>query len=95
MKKWILKFFGELGEFLAVLLKKGIQDELKLLLPIALSAVKTVAADASLTSGDAKFNAALAIVGDQLGDKQAAIGKSLINLAIELAVQKFKDAQPN
>lgn len=94
MKAWLLKFFGELGDFLAVLLKKGIQDELKALLPIALNAVKTVAADSSLTSGDAKFNAAFALIGDQLGSKQQTIGKSLINLAIELAYQRFLDAQP-
>lgn len=93
MKAWILKLFGEIGEFLAVLLKKGIQEQLKALLPIALNAVKTVAADATLTSGEAKFNAAFSIIGDQLGDKQQAIGKSLINLAIELAVQKMKENQ--
>jgi hypothetical protein len=94
MKQLLLKFFGELGDFLAVLLKSGVQDELKALLPIALNAVKTVAADPTLTTGDAKFNAAFALIGDQLGDKQATIGKSLVNLAIELAVQRFKDMQP-
>ena len=93
-KTALLKLLGELGDFLAVLFKSGIQKELKILLPIALKAVKEVASDITLTSGDAKFNAAFDIIGKELGSQQSAIGRSLVNLAIELAYQKFLDAAP-
>ena len=93
-KTALFKILGELGDFLSVLFKSGIQQELKILLPVALQAVKDVAANPNLTTSDAKFNAAVGLIGVALGDKQATIGKSLMNLAIELAYQKFLDAQP-
>lgn len=89
-KEALLKMLGDLGDFLAVLFKKGIHDELKLILPIALNAVKTVAADASLVGGDAKFNAAFALVSAGVAGGQKDIASSLINLGIELAYQKMQ-----
>jgi hypothetical protein len=93
-KTALLKLLGELGDFLAVLFKSGIQKQLKVLLPIAMKAVKEVASDITLTSGDAKFNAAFDIIGKELGAQQATIGRSLVNLAIELAYQKWMDSAP-
>lgn len=91
--QYVLKLFGEIGDFIAVLLKSGIQQELKIVLPLALNAVKAVAFDKSLTTGDAKFNAAFDLIKGNIGDSQLKIGTSLVNLGIELALQKYKEIE--
>lgn len=84
----ILKFFGILGEYFAVILRSAIKQELTLVLPIAGKAVATVAKDSTL-SGKDKCEAAIALILAELAAKQVQVGISTINLAIELAYQKF------
>jgi hypothetical protein len=91
MKVMILKFFGFLGEFLAVLFQKGISEELKIVLPIVTRYVKAVANDPSLITGSAKREVVFATVLSELGAAQISVASSVINLAIELAYQKFKN----
>lgn len=89
-KETILKFFGEIGAYLAAVLKPALQAELKVVLPLAAKAVAQVAADPTLLSGGAKRDAAVAAILAQLAKAQVSIGISTVNLAIELAVQKSK-----
>jgi hypothetical protein len=91
MKVWLLRLFGFLGEFLAVLFQKGIAEELKVVLPIVTRYVKAVANDPSLITGESKREVVFATVLSELGAAQLQVGSSVINLAIELAVQKFKN----
>lgn len=90
----ILKFFGVLGEYFAAIFKSAINQELKIVLPIATKAVKLVASDPSLLSGGAKREAAIAAILAELASKQAQVGISTLNLAIELAYQKFLVDEP-
>lgn len=92
-KQWFMKAMGELGQFLSVLFKDALQKELKAVMPIALAAVKQVAADPSLLTGGAKRDAAIELIGGQLLEAQKTIGLSVISLAVELAVQNMKAAQ--
>lgn len=94
MKQWLLKLFGNVGEFLAVLFNNAIQQELKVVLPIAAKAVAQVAVDPALLTGDLRRNAALVAIGGELAKAQVQVGLSTVNLAIELAYTKFKTEQP-
>lgn len=94
MKAWFLRFFGSLGTFLSTLLSGALKQELEVVLPIALKAVKAVAADQSLLSSGAKRDAALASIIAELGKAQLQIGLSVMNLAVELAVQEYKTKNP-
>lgn len=90
MPAWLLKFFGSLGRFLSVLFKGAINEELKVVLPIAAGAVRSVASDPTLLSSGAKRDTAIGLILAELASAQAKVGVSVINLAIELAVQEFK-----
>jgi hypothetical protein len=90
----ILKFFGVLGEYFAAIFKSAINQQLKIVLPIATKAVKMVASDPSLLSGGAKREAAIASILAELAAKQVQVGVSTLNLAIELAYQKFLIDEP-
>lgn len=92
MKAWLLKFFGELGDFLTVLFKDSIQQQLKIILPIALKYVKQIANNPNLISGSEKRKAVFDAILDEIGDKQGDFKTHIINLAIEMAVVKFNDA---
>ena len=90
VKAILVKMLGNLGEYLSVLFNKAIHDELAIILPLATKAVVQVAKDATLTSGEAKFDGAVAIILAEIGKSQLQIGVSLVNFAVELAYQKFK-----
>jgi len=91
MKAWLLKFFGELGEFLAVLFNKALNEQLKVVLPIAKRLVVQVAKDPTLITGSAKREVVIATILAELGAAQVDVAKSVIALAVELAVTKMKE----
>lgn len=88
-KQILLKLLGKLGIYLQVLFEGALRKELEQVVPIAVKAVKMVAADPSLLTSDAKRSAAIAIVIGELVGAQASVAKSTINLAIELGYQQF------
>lgn len=90
MPAWLLKFFGSLGKFLSVLFKGAINEELKVVLPIAAGAVRSVANDPTLIASGSKRDTAVELILAELAAAQVKVGISVINLAIELAVQEFK-----
>lgn len=54
MKAWFLKIFGPLGEYLSALFSKALNEQLKVVLPIAAKLVKQVAADPTLITRECK-----------------------------------------
>lgn len=58
---------------------------------IALSAVVKVASDPSILTGEAKRNKAFNMILVELKARGITIATSVINTAIEVAVQKMKD----
>jgi len=91
IKVWFLRFLGELGDFLKVLLQRGVVEELNAILPIALEAVKVVQAEN--LSGEEKRALAINIIKSKIAKASYQTATSVINLAIELAVQKLKAFQ--
>ena len=91
IKAWFLRFLGELGDFLKVLLQRGVVEELNAILPIALEAVKAVQAEN--LSGEEKRALAISIIKSKIAKASYQTATSVINLAIELAVQKLKAFQ--
>ena len=94
-----MSFFGRIGkwfkrnvieDFVTPLFRKGIGDALTWALPRALSLVAQVAADPKLLTNDAKRAAVFRGLEGEAKATGIAIGASLINTAIELAVQKLK-----
>lgn len=90
MPAWILKFFGSLGKFLSVLFKSALKKELEVVMPIAAGAVRSVASDPTLIQPGSKRDTAISLILAELTTAQVEVGRSVINLAIELAVQEFK-----
>jgi hypothetical protein len=86
----ILHFFGLLGDYLSVLFTSAIQQEMKIVLPLATKYIAKIANDPTLLTGAEKRAVAISQIVGELGQGQSAIGSSIINLAIELAYQKFK-----
>lgn len=93
-KATLLSLFGELGNYLAILFKDALHKELALALPIATRVIAQVAMDPTLLSGSDKRDAAIGLALAELGKSQITIGISVLNLAIELAVQKSKAEAP-
>lgn len=91
MKEWIIAKLGILGQFLSVLFKDALQKELKLVLPIAAKIVAQIAADTSILTSEQKRNVAFENITTELLASQRDISKSIISLAIELAVQQLKN----
>ncbi len=91
IKLWFLGLLGDLGKFLKVLFKDALQKQLKLIMPIAMDAVKQVASDPSILSSNEKRDMAIGIIKDKILDGQREIGLSVIALAVEVAVQNIKN----
>lgn len=85
----ILKFFGRLGEYLIVLLKNNVKADLERILPIVTKYVNEVKNDTSLLNAEKRV-VVFRSVSQDLANSGSVIGSSLINLAIELAVQSSK-----
>lgn len=96
--RWLGNLLGEIWEFIKPLLREGIRDELKTLLPIALEAVTRLAPLATMSGGEKRLAAFRQIkkeIGAMALGASITIGTSLINTAIELALQKLKSEDPN
>jgi hypothetical protein len=86
----ILKFFGKLGEYLIVLLKNNVKADLERVLPIVTRYVNEVKNDTSLLNAEKRV-VVFKSVSQDLQNSGSVIASSLINLAIELAVQSSKN----
>ena len=91
-KQTLLNALGTLGRFLSILFKDTLRKELEIILPIAIGAVTSVANDPTLLKSGAKQDAAAALILAELAKKQVEIGKSVINLGIELALQNVRSS---
>ncbi len=91
IKQKVLSMLGELGQFLAVLFKDTVQQELKVVVPIAVNAVAQVALDPTLLTGGAKRDAAIGLIQNQLVQSQVTVGVSVIYLALGLAVTNLQN----
>lgn len=91
IKAWFLSFLGELGSFLKALFVRGVASEVERLLPIALEVVKMLG-DEQL-SGEEKRTRAAWIIRTRVANLQWTVAADIINLAIEMAVQKWKAEQ--
>lgn len=89
-KTTILNALGSLGKFLSILFQDALKKELEVVLPLALGAVRAVAADPTLVHAGAKREVAVALILAQLGKAQIEVGLSVVNLGLELAVQNIK-----
>lgn len=86
---FLLKYFGNVGKILAILLKDAIQKELAAVLPIAVEVVHMIEADPAILTSKDKANSAFTLISAKLITSQQSIASSTINLAIELAVQEL------
>lgn len=90
MKNWFLNLFGVLGEFMKAVLRRGIADQLNVILPLALETVARIAADPTGLTSSEKREAAIDLLGRQLVTRSIEASASTINFALELALQKYK-----
>jgi hypothetical protein len=90
-KQKILSLLGDLGQFLSILFKDTVQQELKVVLPIALDTVTKIALDPTLLTGGARRDAAISAIQGQLAQSQVTVGLSVVSLAVELAVTTLKN----
>lgn len=86
LKVWL----GKSWEFLKPLLMVFLSKTGQILAASALRAVAVVAESYSSKSGDEKRSAAFDLIVEDLKSQGVALGASMINLAIESAVQKLK-----
>jgi hypothetical protein len=97
MWQWIEQklgvIFGTLWDFIKPLLSAGIHDALNQLLPVALNIVAQIAKDPTVVSNDDKRNAALKNLQSYVTMIGISVGTSVLNTAIELAVQKLKTTE--
>lgn len=87
LKLWLGKTWGFLKPILMVFLSQAG----KLLAASALRAVKIVAESYGAKDGAEKRKAAFDLIYDDLRQQGVTLGASVINMAIEVAVQKLKD----
>jgi len=89
MLAWITKLFGS---FAKIFSNKNVRDSLNFLTPLALDVVKMLATDSSILSSAAKRAKAVDLVAEKVKASNTGLNitSSLINLAIEIAVQEVK-----
>lgn len=90
LKLWVVGFVGVLWEYVKVLFQSTLKKELELVLPIASEVVAMIAKDPSVMTDTEKRDSAFNQIKDLLVGSQKTVGSSVINLAIELALQKLK-----
>lgn len=86
----LLGLLGVVGEFLKVFLNKRFVEDTNSILPVALQAVSDVAASPTAMTGEEKFQEARDKMLRQLTLDAVVVGNSVINWAIETALQKYK-----
>jgi len=87
---WVLKFSGVTGQYLSLLLQGTIKTELEQVLPVAMNAVQDIANDPTLLTPGEKRNAAFVLIANHFMKKQIPVAESVVNLSLELAVQKLR-----
>ncbi len=81
-----MKILNVILSFVQKLFKSALQEQLKILIPIAEKVVKLIAEDPSVVSNSVKRDAAVTLILQELVQKQLNYPMRLINLAIEIAV---------
>ena len=89
MWKWLTNF---LGSFAKIFSNPSIRSALNFLTPIAVDVVSAIAKDTSILSSIDKRNAAAQQIAEKVkaANPPVNITNSLINLALEIAVQQIK-----
>lgn len=82
----ILKRFGG---FLAIFAQDAIKQELAMITPIALEAIKAIAADKTNLTSEDKRLLGISYILNELKTKQKPVTTSLVNLGLEIAYQQF------
>ena len=80
-------------DFILPFLKILVSQAGQILAQVAMDTVKQVALNNSNVPGDQKKAIAFDVISSSLKTQGIALGASVINLAIETAVQKLKDKQ--
>lgn len=88
-----MKVWQSIKNFFSKFFKQAIQQQLEIIIPIARDAVRMVAADPSILTSDEKRARGIAMILTDLSTKQLTFAKSLINLALEIAVVEMKQNQ--
>lgn len=89
----VLKAFGAVGEFLKPILIMFLSKAGSSLAAIALTVVADIAADKTNITNDDKRKAAFDKIKEQLISQGISVGTSVINTAIEIALQKIKQVE--
>jgi len=89
IKQLILSKLSWLERFILSLFERGIVEYLEKLLPIAVDIVTKLAQNNTLTS-DQKRTEAVRQLGDAAKSVGIDVGLSVLNLAVEMALQKVK-----
>jgi hypothetical protein len=90
MLKWLVSWFGVVGEFLVAILQHGLKKELEIILPIAYSAVDEQEERSNFLSGGEKRDAAFEQIMSELIAAQIIVAASTVYFAIEWALTKWK-----
>lgn len=85
-----MKVFSVIKNFFTNLFKNAIEEQVKILLPIAIEAVKKVESNPSILVSSAKRDVAVAEIVAKLVAAEKPVIKRLINLAVEMAVIEVK-----
>lgn len=85
-----MKVFEFLKTMFNKIFKGAIQEQLDILVPIAIEAVKAVEADPTLIASSVKRTAALAMIMAKIAKAEKPVINRLMNLALEIAVVEVK-----
>jgi hypothetical protein len=88
-----MKVLSFLKTFFSKFFKETVEAQLAIIVPIALEAVKKVAADPTILTSDAKRAIAISMILAELTAKELLFAKRLVNLALEIAVVEFKGVE--
>lgn len=89
-KLWLLLKAKQTLSFIESLARRGVVDYLEKLLPVALDIVTEIAKSYSTTDGEQKRALAVKRLSSYATSIGIEVGTSLLNLAIEMAVQRMK-----
>jgi len=87
---WLLLKAKQILSFIESLAKRGVVNYLEKLLPVALDIVTEIAKSYSTTDGEQKRALAVKRLSSYATSVGIDVGVSLLNLAIEMAVQRMK-----
>lgn len=85
-----MKLLSLLKTFLSKFFKTAIQQQIDIILPVAIDAVKQISEDPSILTSEEKRQRAIAIIIAELTSKEIIFAKRIINLCVEIAVVSLK-----